>query len=132
MKKELEDKLFSIHPLLFAQRHLPGSVTRMCDGISVSNFWYEIIDDMCKELQALSDKTGVQIEFVQIKSKFASLRVHIDNHNDEARAIINKYETIASQTCEQCKSTEAVNIREVEGFWLETLCDKCHADKQNK
>lgn len=132
MKKELEDKLFSIHSLLFAQRHLSGSVTRMCDGICVSDGWYDLMNSMCEELQALSDKIKIQIEFVQIKSKFAGLRVHLNNHSDEARAIIHKYEAIASRTCEQCKSTETVNIREVEGYWMETLCDKCYADRQNK
>ena len=133
MKKELEDKLFSIHSLLFAQRHLSGSVTRMCDGIDISDFWYDLIDEMCVELQALSDKTGVQIEFVQIKQKLGGLRAYINTCSDEARAITHKYEAIASQTCEECASTdETVNIREVEGYWLETLCDKCHADRQNK
>lgn len=132
MKKELEDELFSIHPLLFAQRNLPGSVTRMCDGIATGDGWYDLINSMCKELQALSDRTEVQIEFVQIKEKFARLRVHLNNHSDEARVIIHKYEEIASKTCEECKSTETVRMREVEGFWLETLCDKCHANRQNK
>lgn len=130
MKKELEDKLFSIHPLLFAQRNLPGSVTRMCDGIVVNgNGWFNLISSMCEELQALSDKTGVQIEFVQIKEKFAGLRVHVHNHSDESRAIVHKYEEIASRTCEECKSIETIRIREVEGFWMRTLCDKCYANK---
>jgi len=117
MKKELEDKLFSIHSSLFAQRNLSGSVTRMCDGIMVSDSWYDVVDRMCEELQTLSDETGIQIEFLQVKEKLAGLRVYINKYSDKARAIINKYEIEASQTCEQCKSTdETVDIREVEGF----------------
>lgn len=104
----------------------------MCDGICTGDGWFDLINSMCEELQALSNKTGVQIEFLQVKEKLAGLRVYINKYSDEARAIINKYETIASQTCEQCKSTETANIREVEGYWLETLCDKCHADRQDK
>ena len=131
MKKELEDKLFSIHSLLFAQRHLSGSVTRMCDGICTSDGWFDLINSMCEELQVLSDKTGSQIEFLQVKEKLAGLRVHINEYSDEARVIINKYEIIASQTCEQCGIIdETVNIREVEGYWLDTLCDKCYSETQ--
>lgn len=132
MKKELEKSLYNRYPKLFAQKDLPSSESRMIDGICISDGWYELFEKLCIELQKLSDKTKVQIEFVQCKQKFAGLRVHTSNHSDETRAIIHKYEEKACRTCEECGSTETVNVREVEGFWLETLCDKCYANRQNK
>ena len=130
MKKEAEDALFSMHPLLFAQRHLSGSVTRMCDGICVGNVLFDLINSMCEEFQTLSNKTGTQIEFVQCKEKFGLLRVYTNTYNEEIQDILSKYSEASAHVCHECGDYENVTTRRE--CWIETICDKCYADRQNK
>ena len=130
MKENLQTSLYSKYPKLFAQRHLTSAETRMVDGLVISDFWYDLIDRMCIELQALSDRTGLQIEFVQVKEKLGGLRAYVNHSTEEARRIIEKYEKEASKTCEECGSTDKVSTRG--RCYIETLCDKCYADRQDK
>ena len=76
MKNELQDKLYDKYPSLFIERFEDMSRTSMCFGISTSDGWYKLIDDLCAELMNL--KNSKLIRFAQIKEKFGTLRIHID------------------------------------------------------
>lgn len=51
MSPELEKKLFDKYPKIFAQRKLPMTQTAMCWGIETGDGWYNIIDQLCRQIQ---------------------------------------------------------------------------------
>lgn len=51
MSPELEQKLFDKYPKIFAQRKLPMTQTAMCWGIETGDGWYNIIDQLCRQIQ---------------------------------------------------------------------------------
>lgn len=55
MKPELEQKLYNKYPKIFVQRKLPMSQTAMCWGIETGDGWYNIIDQLCRQIQSHVD-----------------------------------------------------------------------------
>ena len=116
MTTELQDKLTEIFPWFH-------NIYIECgDG------WQWIILDMCREIDDLYFDAGreVDIEIVQIKEKFGSLRVYYSHTEfngvffiDE---IIAKYELLSKKTCEFCgKDASIIN----EKGWLRCVCKNC-------
>jgi hypothetical protein len=52
MREELDNKLCAKYPKIFRDRHAPMNRTAMCWGFSHSDGWYNIIDQMCANIQA--------------------------------------------------------------------------------
>lgn len=64
--------------------------------------------------------------YIQIKEKFAELRVYTTSTtNEEARAIIRCAEEKSRVTCEQCGGKGSMHTR---GSWYRTLCSSCAAE----
>ena len=51
MREDLDKQLCEKYPKIFAQRHLDPSQTCMCWGIAVGDGWYNIIDQLCGNIQ---------------------------------------------------------------------------------
>ena len=73
--EQFEKYIFKKYPHLFGQRNLPMSTSCMCWGLETPEGWNKLIEDTCKKMEALK-KLGVWVEFIQVKSKFASLRMY--------------------------------------------------------
>ena len=119
--EEFEEYLVSIGGLkngFYPDR--PNIVTNICE---CSEAWLQLIHDLIEELI----EAGWNKEICQIKEKFGRLRFYTNECSSEQRDIIDKYEIIASSTCEACGSTEDVELRG--GGWLTTLCNKCYIPK---
>jgi len=60
---------------------------------------------------------------VQIKEKFGTLRVYVDNRDEDAmtRALIGFAESMSAATCEECGAPG----RARDGYWIKTRCDVC-------
>jgi len=117
MQKDLAIKLKEEFPILF------GNLIynfECCDG------WYDIIYRMAKELVATSE--GDRLQVVQLKEKFATLRVYTNNYSSEVNTIIKKYEEESSHTCEICGTKENVEIKG--NAWIRTLCTSCHLARE--
>jgi hypothetical protein len=56
MNAELQNKLYEKYPKIFEQKDLPMTQTAMCWGISCGDGWYNIIDNLCNEIQQLVDR----------------------------------------------------------------------------
>lgn len=123
MKKELQDKLFTKYPKIFAQRKLPMTQTCMCWGIECGDGWYKIIDLLCELLQWDTDKNKhPQIEAVQVKEKHGSIRFYTNGEDDKQHGLICFAERLSEETCEECGSME--NVTQTTG-WICTLCPIC-------
>ena len=50
MKKELEQKLFENHPLIFFRRNNPTKHSLMGASLSVGDGWFDLINILCYQL----------------------------------------------------------------------------------
>lgn len=68
MPSDLEVKLRAEFPTLFAEMRM---ALRCRDG------WYQVIRGLCLELYEIEKATGLRISIMQMKEKFAELRVYL-------------------------------------------------------
>ena len=88
-------------------------------GFDCNDGWYDLLDEMLSKIQ------HYQIKIVQIKEKFAQLRVYTEHIDEEVEKIIEIYEDRSIKTCEICgKRGEIRNTG-----WIRTLCNSCYAKK---
>lgn len=120
MKKELEEKLFNDFPKLFIDHNKTPAQTAMCWGCSCGDGWYDIIYTACEKLQALKLS---DLRFLQIKEKFASLRLYLNSYNADVDEVIGEATKKSMKTCEQCGSIEDVKQRGE--YYSRVLCKKC-------
>lgn len=114
MNPELEQKLYIEFPKLFAQKDLDNSKSLMGYGCCCGDGWYAILRGACERTQAVCDKEGFQVEFVQVKGKFDRLRVYydlkvadaysktIDGFDAIVGGILEEAEGESLETCEVC------------------------------
>jgi hypothetical protein len=115
IRKDMEMLLLERFPVLFRQLRF---------GVECAEGWYDLIWECSKELEALHP----EIEYVQIKEKFAALRVYLicpQEIRPKANEIIDEYCDKSGDICERCGTTENVSLHM--GGWNTTLCDACHA-----
>ncbi len=185
MSPELEKKLFAKYPKIFVQRKLPMTHTAMCWGISTGDGWYNIIDQLCRQIQhhvdwkrkerarsllhnrALKrafkgDKSSLlkfhsykgevtdwtiravekdlktysgdkvvkitpkmpQIQAVQVKEKFGTLRFYTNFSDDYINGMITMAESMTAVTCEECGKPGKVR----NSGWIYVACDE-HTNK---
>ena len=80
-------------------------------------------EELCKELdQAIkADKCENTFEFIQIKEKFAGLRLYADGYGENTRDVLSKYEELSKYICGHC-GEPAVYITK---GWFYPLCNHC-------
>ncbi len=134
MKKELEKKLFEKYPKLFVQKDLSKNRTCMCWGISTDNGWYWLLDQLCSRIQTYIDANKhlniPQVEFTQIKEKFATLRIYYVGGSELINGMIWFAEYLSESICETCGDIEGVTINET--GWMVALCSKCRKEYSKK
>ena len=100
MSPELENKLYTDFPKLFAQKDLPKEHTCMCWGIECPDEWFDIIYSVCETLQSMTDNNKdisdkyPQVEFTQVKEKFGSLRMYNNVNSDYVNGVLDLAETM--------------------------------------
>lgn len=123
MKRELQDQLFTKYPKIFRQKDESMQVTCMCWGIATGDGWYDLLDELCGKLQAYIDEKAIpQVEAVQVKEKFGTLRFYVGGvHKDAADDVynmINEAERKSGRTCDVCGEPG-----ETSGWgWISTRC----------
>ncbi len=126
MKQELDDKLVSKYPKIFATvEH-----TECSDG------WYTIIDRLCANIQSHTDwwnknrearPVVPQVVVTQIKEKMGGLRFYYDGGDEYISGLVTMAESWADHTCEVCGNT---GVRRG-GGWIKTLCDHHHEERES-
>lgn len=65
----------------------------------------------------------ISVEFVQVKEKFASLRIYHTSDNAFISGLIAMAESVSAITCEKCGNKGVLRKR----GWMHILCDRCDA-----
>ena len=135
MKKELELELVRRYPNLF--RDYGGDIRQTCMGwgMSCGDGWYDLIDNIGKQLVRMGVEKNVVAD--QVKEKFGGLRfyytVYMDgideNTRNEIDDIVSNAEGESYKVCEKCGTRDAVTVNSV--GWIFTLCGSCR-EKINK
>ena len=155
MKNELQEKLFEKYPIIFQDHTKSECETCMCWGLETGDGWYDLIENLCKELTAISNEYDIAIIADQVKEKFGTLRFYyhttigkswtqttneecvavektikaLDHVHVLIKEIVCKYEDFSGLVCETCGST--INV-ETTGRWISTLCKTCREKNRNE
>ena len=139
MRKELDEKLCSKYPKIFVNRHADMKTTAMCWGFECGDGWYNIINQLCANIQHHIDwkqeqkeKYGHgegcnQVVAVQIKEKFGTLRFYYDGGDDTIDGMVRMAESMSAVTCEECGAPGQLRGR----GWMYTACD-AHTKEEHK
>ena len=102
-------------------------------GCECGDGWYQLIHDLCSEIQSIINKYGgdSMVYVQQVKEKYAGLRFYFaskggEEFHAEVSDVINKYEELSYETCEVCGAKGEVRG----GGWLQCRCDNCEAENQ--
>ena len=72
----------------------------MPDGVKCGDGWYKLVYDMCKELKDAEPPKDFVI--TDIYEKCGELRVHTKNGVMKTRVIIDEYNTLSLESCDEC------------------------------
>lgn len=126
MRDELDKQLCEKYPKIFADRYKPMTETAMCWGIECGDGWYNIIDQLCANIQSHIDweeSRGIAISQVvaeQVKEKFGTLRFYIRGGDEYIDALINMAESMSGVTCEACGKPGTAGGK----GWISTMCEE--------
>jgi len=122
MSPELQKKLVKRFPKLYRGINKPMTETCMCWGFACGDGWFNILWMLSLALEDLNE----DIEVVQVKEKYGTLRYYIHNGSEEAYKYINAAEAASQSICEEC--SEWGRLRG--NGWYYTACDK-HTKKED-
>lgn len=152
MREELDQKLCEKYPKIFVNRNGDMRTTAMCWGFEHGDGWYNIIDQLCANIQHHIDwshKSNAwdlewnkehpedqrevreicpQVVAEQVKEKFGTLRFYYQGGDDTVDGMVRMAETMTSVTCEQC----AAPAKTRGPGWIRTLCDTHEEEYQNR
>lgn len=140
MKQELDELLCQRYPKIFVNRHGDPKETLMCWGFECGDGWYNIINQLCANIQHHVDwaqeqkeKYGrgegcSQVVAVQIKEKFGTLRFYTDGGDEQIYGMIRMAESMSAVTCEECGAPG----KHRSGGWIRTLCDTHEEQRQER
>ena len=150
MKKELEETLFKKYPKIFRQKDLSMQETCMCWGIACGDGWYELIDQLCGEIQNRVDNVNrnmnykiknspktivptvvekLTCEATQVKEKWGGLRFYVQGSDDYIDGLISMAESISYKICSSCGGKSSPKK---ERSWIYTLCTDCQDKNKRK
>ena len=132
MIEPLQKELYEKYPKIFIQKDQPMQLTCMCWGIDTGNGWYNIIDQLCKQIQWHIDKNlnedenpeQIQVEATQVKEKYGSLRFYYIGGNEFISGLVSMAEALSAVTCERCGAPGKQNSH----GWIRTLCSECEQE----
>ena len=139
MKKELELKLVEKYPMIFKDYGGDLRKTCMAWGMSCGDGWYNLINNLCKDLMIIIKGTNTKITAEQVKEKFGGLRFYFSVQEDDVQEDddtdlfgkisnrINVAEEMSYKICETCGEDGEVRG----GGWLKTLCNFCEEERKN-
>ena len=152
MRQELDQLLCERYPKIFANRHADMKTTAMCWGFEHDDGWFNIIDQLCANIQhhidwrekqhqwtitfnskaapeELKDIPEVVSQVVadQVKEKFGALRFYYHGGDDIVDGMARMAESMSSVTCEQC----GVPGRQRGRGWIVTRCDEHAKEDEN-
>ena len=101
MNTDLQNALYETWPQTFRQKDLDPADTSMCWGIQCDDGWAGLVDALC-EVTTAHARTGAHpvLAATTVKEKFASLRVHFDQHCEFCDGARRLVEALSTRVCE--------------------------------
>ena len=101
MNQALTESLFAAFPRLYRGRHKSNVESSMCWGFECGDGWYQILWDLSRELSDyLTESTDIDFEVLQVKSKFGTLRFHLNYRDTVTENMIERAQKRCGVTCE--------------------------------
>ena len=137
MKQEYDTYLCTTFPKMFVNRYKPMTETTMCWGFECGDGWFNIINQLCANIQHHIDWRNrkneldptqpivSQVTVDQVKEKFGTLRFYYTGGDDYIDGLVSMAESMSGVTCEECGNPGSTVGR----GWLTTLCEK-HAEER--
>jgi hypothetical protein len=133
MKQDLDNYLCTTYPKLFVNRNKPMTETCMCWGFECGNGWFNILNQLCQNIQHHLDwknrdgQVVPQVTVDQVKEKFGTLRFYYTGGDDYISGLVSMAESMSGVTCESCG-----NIAESgsNGGWVRTICTPCDEQRE--
>lgn len=128
MSPELDKKLCDDYPKIFVNRHSSMGETAMCWGFSCGDGWFNIINNLCANIQSHIDWKNKNEEVVkqvvvqQVKEKFGTLRFYYQGGDDYIAGLVSMAESMSACTCESCGNPG----KQTGGGWIRTICAPCN------
>lgn len=113
------------------KKELSQSITKDCPNlysdikyIETGDGWFDLIRELSLKLEALimefPEEERSYYRALQIKEKFAGLRVYLNLSNTKMEDLIHAAESKSYEICETCGKPGIVRS----GGWLYTACDE--------
>jgi hypothetical protein len=125
MRPELDEQLCERYPHIFGDRNASMTTTAMCWGFECGDGWFNLIDQLCSEIQShvnWSNRTEITVApvvAVQVKEKFGTLNFYYDGGDDIIDGMVRMAEALSSVTCETCGAPATTRGQ----GWRYTSCD---------
>lgn len=126
---EQNKELVKLYPFLLPRNRFSGKVSDDYD-YSYTELdampwgWRKAFgEQLCAELREALIRANFLYKYriVQIKEKYGSLRWYDNGAPEEARKIINKYESLSGHTCIKCGAPATC----LTTMWIEPYCSAC-------
>lgn len=126
MKKQFEIELIEKYPALFKDFGGAPNTTGLDKGILCGDGWYELISEMCADIQRYADSQGITQPIIySISEQNGKLRVIVHSDDDAIQeSIIPSFEHRSMYWCELCGSKEFVG-HVFDGAFSFTRCYTC-------
>jgi len=152
MREELDKQLCEKYPLMFKDRHGDPMDTLMCWGFEHGDGWYQIINNLCDNIQHYIDwshkshawdikwneehadeprpvrEIVPQVVVDQVKEKFGTLRFYYQGGDDKIDGMVRMAESMSAVMCEQCGAPATTRGP----GWIRTLCDTHEEEYQKR
>ena len=137
---EFDNYMCKTYMEFFGDRRKPMTQTCMCWGFEIGKGWYKTLDTLCKKLASIRKRTGIVVNFNQIKEKYGSGRFYYNIKatekklsNDEAAIwdeiigdIISNAEEKVYHICAGCGEYYSDKIS---AGWVYDECGSCLVKK---
>ena len=87
------------------------------------NVYRKIFKYLSADPRYINPKTPLKIRVVQVKEKFAGLRLYVDGRDSYIDGAIRLAESLSYNICEQCGTNQEVTQNK--NGWNKTFCKKC-------
>jgi hypothetical protein len=152
VREELDQQLCEKYPLMFKNRNAPMTETCMCWGFEHGDGWYQIINNLCANIQSHIDwshKSNAwdlkwneehpdeqrpvreivpQVVVDQVKEKFGTLRFYYSGGDDTIDGMVRMAESMSAVMCEKCGAPAETRSP----GWVRTLCETHETEYQNR
>lgn len=100
-------------------------------GLEINKGWLNLVSNLLYSIDNYikTNKIKSELEVIQIKQKYAELRVYTDNSDDYIENLISMFEKRSTVVCEFCG--ERGKIQELHN-WYYVICDECKTNLEEE